>query len=135
MSRGISNCNPGNIRHSSVFYQGEVQPSKDRAFKQFRSMEWGYRAMFVLLHTYALKHNCHTLRSMINRYAPPIENHTENYIRRVCDATHLLPDEQISTTDGPTMTAVVAAMSEVENGVKADTKAVYRGWELFVADI
>ena len=90
--------------------------------------------MFVLLNNYAKKYSCRTLRKMINRYAPPVENHTESYIRCVCDATHLLPDELISTTDGPTMTAVVAAMSEVENGVKADMKAVYQGWELFVAD-
>ena len=49
-------------------------------------------------------------------------------------ATHLSPDEAISTTDGATMTAVVAAMSGVENGVKADMTAIWRGWELFIAD-
>ena len=134
MSRGLRNNNPGNIRLGSVRYKGERAKSCDSAFRQFESMEWGYRAMFVLLHTYALKHNCHTLRSMINRYAPPIENHTENYIRRVAYATHLSPDEAISTTDKGVMTAVVAAMSEVENGVKADMATIWRGWELFIAD-
>ena len=134
MSRGLRNNNPGNIRLGSVRYKGEMAKSSDSAFRQFESMEWGYRAMFVLLHTYALKHNCHTLRSMINRYAPPIENHTENYIRRVAYATHLSPDEAISTTDKGVMTAVVAAMSEVENGVKADMATIWRGWELFIAD-
>lgn len=134
MSRGLRNNNPGNIRLGSVRYKGERAKSSDSAFRQFESMEWGYRAMFVLLHTYALKHNCHTLRSMINRYAPPIENHTENYIRRVAYATHLSPDEVISTTDKGVMTAVVAAMSEVENGVKADMATIWRGWELFIAD-
>ena len=134
MSRGLRNNNPGNIRLGSVRYKGEMAKSSDSAFRQFESMEWGYRAMFVLLHTYALKHNCHTLRSMINRYAPPIENHTENYIRRVAYATHLSPDEVISTTDKGVMTAVVAAMSEVENGVKADMATIWRGWELFIAD-
>ena len=134
MSRGLRNNNPGNIRLGSVRYKGERAKSSDSAFRQFESLEWGYRAMFVLLHTYALKHNCHTLRSMINRYAPPIENHTENYIRRVAYATHLSPDEAISTTDKGVMTAVVAAMSEVENGVKADMATIWRGWELFIAD-
>ena len=134
MSRGLRNNNPGNIRLGSVRYKGERAKSSDSAFRQFESMEWGYRAMFVLLHTYALKHNCRTLRSMINRYAPPIENHTENYIRRVAYATHLSPDEAISTTDKGVMTAVVAAMSEVENGVKADMATIWRGWELFIAD-
>jgi hypothetical protein len=32
------------------------------------------------------------------------------------------------------MTAVVAAMSAVENGVKANMQDVWRGWELFIAD-
>jgi hypothetical protein len=90
--------------------------------------------MLVLLHTYAVKHGCNTLSKIINRYAPPTENFTEGYIRCVAHATHLRPDEVISSTDGAVMTAVVAAMSEVENGVKADMTAVWRGWELFMAD-
>ena len=32
------------------------------------------------------------------------------------------------------MTAVVAVMSEVENGVKAEMDDVWQGWRLFVAD-
>ncbi len=134
MSRGLRNNNPGNIRLGNFRYKGEKAESSDTAFRQFESIEWGYRAMFVLLHTYAKKYGCHTLRQMINRYAPPVENHTDNYIRRVAYATHLSPDEDISTTDAATMTAVVAAMSEVENGVKADMAEVWRGWELFIVD-
>lgn len=134
MSRGIRNNNPGNLRLGKVRYKGERTRSSDRAFRQFESMVWGYRAMFVLLHTYALKHNCHTIRTIINRYAPPSENHTENYIRRVSHATHLSPDEIISTTDKGVMTAIVAAMSEVENGMKANMEDILCGWELFIAD-
>ena len=134
MSRGLRNNNPGNIRLGSFRYKGEKAESGDSAFRQFESIEWGYRAMFVLLHTYATKRGCHTLRTMIERYAPPTENLTENYIRRVAHATHLSPDESISTLDGAVMTAVVAAMSEVENGVKADMAAIWRGWELFISD-
>ena len=134
MSRGLRNNNPGNIRLGSFKYKGEKAKSSDSAFRQFESLEWGYRAMFVLLHTYATKHNCRTLREMINRYAPPTENFTDGYIRCVTNATHLSADEPISTTDGATMTAIVAAMSAVENGVAADMSAVWQGWKLFVAD-
>ena len=81
MSRGLSNCNPGNIRQSKVRYKGEVQPSRDPAFKQFESLAWGYRAVFVLLHTYRVRHGLRTVRGMISRWAPPVENHTEAYIR------------------------------------------------------
>ena len=134
ISRGLRNNNPGNIRIGSFKYKGEKAKSSDSAFRQFESVEWGYRAMFVLLHTYATKHNCRTLREMINRYAPPTENFTDGYIRCVTNATHLSADEPISTTDGATMTAIVAAMSAVENGVAADMSAVWQGWKLFVAD-
>ena len=134
MSRGLRNLNPGNIRLGSFLYKGERAHSSDGEFRQFESMEWGYRAMFVLLYTYAVKYNCSTLRQMIERYAPPSENHTENYIRRVAYATHLSPEEIIFTKDGATMTAVVAAMSEVENGVEADMTEVWGGWRLFIAD-
>ena len=134
ISRGLRNCNPGNIRLGSFRYKGEKATSSDSAFRQFESMEWGYRAMFVLLHTYDIKHGCRTLRQIINRYAPPTENFTEGYLRCVVNATHLSPDETISTTDGATMTAIVAAMSEVENGARANMTEVWRGWELFIAD-
>jgi hypothetical protein len=117
-----------------VRYKGEKAQSSDESFRQFESIEWGYRAMFVLLHTYAIKHRCNTLRKIINRYAPPIENHTESYLRRVAYATHLSADEKIVSTDAATMTAVVAAMSEVENGVQPDMNDIWRGWELFIAD-
>lgn len=134
ISRGLRNCNPGNIRLGSFRYKGEKATSSDSAFRQFESMEWGYRAMFVLLHTYDIKHGCRTLRQIINRYAPPTENFTEGYLRCVVNTTHLSPDETISTTDGATMTAIVAAMSEVENGAKANMTEVWCGWELFIAD-
>ena len=70
-TRGIRNCNPGNIRNSKTKYLGEVRPSRDAAFKQFETMAWGYRAMFVLLHTYS-RNGYRTLRQMIMRYAPPM---------------------------------------------------------------
>ena len=134
MSRGLRNLNPGNIRLGNFRYKGEKAKSSDPEFRQFESVEWGYRAMFVLLHTYSTKHHCRSLRQMIERYAPPSENHTENYIRRVAFATHLSTEEPISTLDGAVMTAIVAAMSEVENGVKADMASIWCGWELFISD-
>ena len=134
LPRGLRNCNPGNIRRSAVRYKGELQECSDNAFRQFKSMAWGYRAMFVLLHTYALHHNCTTIRSIINRYAPPSENNTENYIRRVSLATGINPSERVDTLNGQTMTRIVSAMSEVENGVPALRSEVEQGWQLFRAD-
>lgn len=131
MSRGLRNHNPGNIRRAICRFRGEVIPSTDPAFKQFESAEWGYRAVFVVLRTYYRKHGLRTLSEMIARWAPPSENNTAAYIRRVCALTGLAPADTIDPTDRSTMIPLVAAISEVENGVKADWRSVERGWERY----
>ncbi len=132
MARGLDNCNPGNIRRSAVRYKGEVQPSRDPAFKQFETMAWGYRAIFVLLDTYRVRYGLDTVAGMIARWAPPSENRTDAYVRAVCGRTGLRPDEPVDTRDRRTMVPVAAAISRVENGVDASISDVERGWELFV---
>ena len=130
MSRGLRNNNPGNIRLSSTKWQGEVKPSKDNAFCQFVSIKYGYRAMFKTLKTYATKHGCNTIRKMINRYAPSNENHTDNYIKLVCDKAHMQPDVSVAINNKDEMCRIVAAMSFVENGVLAVMNDVEEGWSL-----
>ncbi len=130
MSRGIKNCNPGNIRRSRVRYRGELHPSQDPDFKQFISMAWGYRAMFVLLDTYRKRYGLNTLRGMISRYAPPEENHTALYVEMICDFTGLTPDKEIDTRDEKVMIPIVMAMSRIENGCKANHSEVSMGWML-----
>ena len=117
-SRGLRNNNPGNIRLSGTRYLGEVD-STDSAFKQFKSMAYGYRAMFVLLHTYQRKHHLNTLTEMISRYAPAVENHTEAYIKAVSEWSGVPATSRITATNGDIMVPIVAAMSRVENGVFA----------------
>lgn len=131
MSRGLRNCNPGNIRSSRVKYRGEVQPSRDREFKEFQSMAYGYRAMFVLLDTYRSRYGLTTIRQMINRYAPPTENFTEGYIRFIVQHTGIGADEVVDTSNQSDMIPIVAAMSEIENGERAIIKDVEAGWTLF----
>ena len=132
MSRGLGNNNPGNIRRAKVRYRGEVRPSRDPEFKQFESLAWGYRAIFVLLDTYRRRYGIDTLRGMLSRWAPPSENHTETYIRAVAGDTGIDPDEPLDTRDAATMVPVAASISRVENGAKADRDEIIRGWELFV---
>lgn len=131
MTRGLRNCNPGNIRKSKTRYLGEIIPSHDPAFKEFETMAWGYRAMFVVLHTYS-RNGYRTLRQMITRYAPPVENYTENYIRCVADWSGVEADALPDTRDRAMMVPVVAAMSRVENGRPAVMTDVEEGWRLFI---
>ena len=134
LPRGLRNNNPGNIRLSNVTYQGEVTPSKDKAFKQFTTMAYGYRAIFVLLHTYQRRYGLDNISSMISRYAPATENHTAKYIDAVAKWSGVSPTGHITTTNGDVMIPIVAAMSRVENGVEADMADVQAGWELFIND-
>lgn len=134
-SRGIRNCNPGNIRRSRVRYVGELAECSDPEYKQFESMAYGYRAMFVLLDTYRCRYGLTTIRQMINRYAPPKENFTEGYIRFIVSSTGIAPDEEVDTRAARDMVPIVRAMSEIENGVKAVREDVERGWELFTSSV
>ena len=131
MSRGLDNNNPGNIRRSRVRYKGERTTSSDPEFRQFESIEWGYRAIFMLLYTYHLRHGCRTLRQMIDRYAPPTENPTSNYLRFVSERSGVGPDYVIDVTSRALMVDIVCAISQFENGVPAKREDVLRGWELF----
>ena len=132
MSRGLRNCNPGNIRQSRSRFQGEVCPSRDSAFKQFETMAYGYRAMFVLLDTYHRRYGLTTIRQMISRWAPPTENFTEGYIRFVAERTGISADAQVDSRSERDMVPIVAAMSEIENGAKAVMADLHEGWALFV---
>lgn len=133
ISRGLRNNNPGNIRLSPTIYQGEVK-SEDTAFKAFKSMAYGYRAIFVLLYTYQKKHHLNTIADMISRYAPAEENDTKAYINAVSEWSGVPSTCRITATNGDVMIPIVAAMSRVENGTEAVMGDVEKGWKLFIAD-
>ena len=131
MSRGLRNNNPLNIRLSATtVWQGEIRPSQDRSFCQFRTMAYGYRAGLKLLQNYRRKHGCRTIADFIRRWAPPTENNTNGYISRVCMEMQVpasyVPD--VGDQDLPLFFA--AAMSQVENGVPAVMEDIITGWSL-----
>lgn len=132
--RGIRNNNPGNIRLSRTTYKGEVTPSSDKAFKQFESMAYGYRAVFVTLRHYHTNLGLKTIRQMISRWAPPSENNTGSYVKYVSDAAHYDCDAAVDIKDKNLMVKIVSAMSFVENGLKANQTDVMSGWEMYRRD-
>lgn len=127
--RGLRNNNPGNIRKSLEVYQGEIE-SIDKSFKQFESMAYGYRAILRILTTYIEKYSLDTVDKMIYRWAPPAENDTEAYIEFVCKSAGVDRKAKIQSKDEETMCRMVAGMSEMENGRKADMADVRAGWRL-----
>ena len=127
----MRNNNLLNIRISTDKFQGEVQPSQDKDFKQFETAAYGYRAAFRVIRTYINNYKCDTIRKIISRWAPPKDrNHTENYIRVVSERSGIPADDPVYADSREMMVRIVAAMSFVENGVEAQMSDVIRGWEL-----
>lgn len=130
-SRGIRNNNPGNIRRNAEIFRGEIISSTDPEFKQFQSIEYGYRAIFVIIRTYITKHHLTTVGEIITRWAPPSENNTLAYIQAVCKHTGLADVSTIDPKNSSQMQRLVAAISRVENGVDPDPELVRQGWLLY----
>lgn len=130
MSRGLRNCNPGNIRITKNKWQGLREVQEDKSFFQFTEMKWGYRALIRTLQNYRIKWGCQTIADFINRWAPPVENNTSGYISRVCREMQVPNSYVPDINDKATMCAFAAAISQVENGVPAVMADVEKGWEL-----
>lgn len=128
--RGIRNCNPLNIRRNATRWQGLREQQTDKSFFQFKTMAYGYRAAIKTLLTYFNKHRLRTIRGIISRWAPPCENDTEGYIGVVASRSGIPADEEVDLYDQRQMTAIVSAMSFVENGVEADKGEVLNGYLL-----
>ena len=131
--RGIRNHNPLNIRRSKDQWKGMAEVQSDRAFVQFKSLEYGWRAAFYLLtRTYYHKYRLYTIRGIVSKWAPPGENNTEAYIRNVARLTGISADEPLGIpSEHPARWMLVgAAMAIQENGTEVmDWLAMLRGWE------
>lgn len=132
-TRGLRNNNPGNIEINGDTFMGEVVPSKDTRFKQFREMRYGYRAIFCIMQTYIRRYGLNTIEGMISRWAPNNENDTDGYIRFVSEKSGIPPTDPVDIANREHMIRIVAAISQMENGVEADMADVIAGWEAFRA--
>jgi len=133
--RGIRNNNPLNIRRGANAWQGLAAVQTDPDFCQFESLEWGWRAAFVLLtETYYKRYRLDTVRNIVKRWAPPADhNNTVLYIDNVCRLTGLAPDEPLGAPDRQPARWLLlgAAMGIQENGSSGmDYFAMLRGWQL-----
>ncbi|MEB1611440.1 structural protein P5 [Xanthomonas arboricola] len=98
--RGVRNNNPGNIDRTGVAWQGEDRIAAARArearFAVFDTPEYGFRALVKTLLTYQRKHGLRTVRDIINRWAPPVENDSGAYARQVATALGVDVDQRIN---------------------------------------
>ena len=131
MTTGIRNCNPLNIRRvAGTRWKGEVLHPDGGPFVQFQSMEWGIRAAFCILSTYARKHHIHCVRDIIRRWAPPSENDTRRYVSNVCAWTGFAPLQRLTQCEWPQL---VRAMARQESGIVLDDSVIGRAFALYNA--
>lgn len=134
MTRGYRNNNPGNIVKTfkgdkQTFWTGEVK-GDDKRFKKFKNMNWGYRAIFIVLRSYINK-GVNTIEKIINRYAPPHENLTSSYARHVSERTEIPLTEVLSMNDVNKIKSIVREISYIENGITPDQAEIEEGYRLF----
>lgn len=121
--RGIRNHNPGNIRRSSDPWQGLAERQGDVEFFTFKSPIYGIRALARTLITYQDKHGLRTIRQIIGRWAPPVENNTNAYVRAVAEATDLDADQMLDLHDFDYLFPLTKAIIKHENGQQPYTDA------------
>ena len=80
--RAVRNLNPGNVRYSGDAWQG-MTGQDDKGFCQFGTVDNGTRCMVKLLKNYSALHGKDTVKSVIERYAPSVENNTPAYVKAV----------------------------------------------------
>lgn len=119
--RGLRNNNPGNILKTpasnwSNRWQGEVE-STDPRFARFATMADGVRALGKLLLNYQKLHKLNTVRAIVNRWAPPVENNTDAYVASVARALGVGPDQPIAVA--AYLDKLVRAIATHENGAIA----------------
>jgi hypothetical protein len=115
--RGIRNRNPGNLDRTKEKWQGmNADQSSDSRFVVFVAAHWGIRALAKVLLSYQRRHKLKTIRQIIDRWAPPVENNTEAYIAQVAKACGVGPDDAIDIGDKAVLRVLVASIIQHENG-------------------
>lgn len=131
LPRGIRANNPLNIeagtRWAGLMPRAQMSPAQaaEKRFCVFLGPAWGYRAALKIFATYRLKHGITTVAGLIHRWAPPVENDTQAYIRFVCDSAACGPDRRVELACPIFMPALLAAMTRMENGVQPYAPAVF----------
>ncbi len=129
--RGFRNNNPGNLRITGMAWQGKVpvEQNTDKAFEQFVSLEYGLRAMIVVLRTYIKRKGLDTIEKIIPVYAPATENDVEAYIQVVSLISGLQRDAVIDFTYED-MHRLVHAMVYHENGRALPNGVFDKAWAM-----
>ncbi len=125
-TRGVRNNNPLNLRRTGIEWKGERKEVTDQEFEEFESMMWGLRAGLRNMRT-KISQGYKTLGSLINVWAPPSENNTNNYVSLVSKATGIEPGATLEF-EKDFMFPIVAEMVRIESGLTLTTELYEEAW-------
>jgi hypothetical protein len=125
--RGIRNNNPGNIKTSSIRWQG--QTGSDGTFVTFDTPESGIRALSKNLLAKQDLHGLGTVRDIISDqtwgWAPASDgNDPVAYSKFVAERMGVSPTQQINLHDPATLAKFTAAIIQVENGKQPYSQSI-----------
>ena len=128
-SRGLRNDNPLNIRHGKSQWVGMREKQTDKAFVQFKSRVYGYRAAFVLIRNY-IKKGKDTIGKIIARWAPSSDgNNTQAYINYVSKSTGIDASRVLRWEDKDDLVEIVRSMAHMESGIIEDKGLIAQAYE------
>ena len=119
--RSWRNNNPGNLEEGD-FATSKGAIGSDGRFAVFKTYEEGREAMQSLLFE-GKNYRDKTISEAISRYAPPKENDTDLYIKRVTDALGVSDSTKLSDLSGDQRATMLDAMQKHE-GFKEGTETV-----------
>ncbi|MDD3181351.1 MAG: structural protein P5 [Alphaproteobacteria bacterium] len=122
-ARGIRNNNPGNLRRTDDPWQGLAETQTDKEFFVFQSPVYGIRALARTLIKYQDKHGLRTIRQIIGRWAPALENDTVAYIKAVSASSGFGQDVELDMHKYEHLKAITLAIIAFENGQQPYTGA------------
>ena len=124
-ARGIRNNNPGNIRKSSIAWQGKT--GNDGVFEIFDTPANGIRALARNLLTYQRVYHLNTIAQLINKWAPSNENDTGGYVAFVANQTGIPATSYVNLEDAATLASISNAIILQENGSNPYNVALVSG--------
>jgi hypothetical protein len=133
MTRGYQNNNPGNIRLISANdkpFLGEIRPTTDPGWRQFATIEYGFRGLMKNLQSY-IDSGHNNIEKIISRWAPSSDgNNTASYINNVEARTGINRKQIIDRNDLDSLQRLAYAISWSENGFAPAWSQINAGAQL-----
>ena len=121
--------NPLYIPHSSIEWKGMTREQNDPRFVQFKYVEYGFCAAFLLFFHYRKKYGCNTIRQFISVWGSPYSikvDYLSRYVSLLCGYPE---DKPIAGYDLNTFIDLMAALSyAINNRVYSRRRICYGLW-------